>query len=367
MDFWCNEEEILLIDNLGKLTYPEISKLMVETGYDRSADAIRKKVRRMKNAEEILEKDDSKLDQLICTSKTKILNEYTDMLKEICKNTKPKKINIDKLASKPKAESIVLMLSDLHIGKVVKNHRSEVLFNTEIALKYLKNIKENIFKVISHARKGTNIDEIVVLLIGDIVDNEAIYDSQPHHIDSFVSEQVKNATKVLWEMIVDLSKIKGIKMTRVVTVRGNHGRTTFGHEDSNWDTIIYQNLEYICHISGLKNIHIDAQYAEYNIAEVKGHKILLRHNAPITADTPSAKAKLAGWVDIHGVDAICSGHFHHWAVNTWNDRPIFRNGSLSGSDDLAERIAANNKPAQLLFGVSKKRLPTFIYTLNFEV
>ena len=50
----------------------------------------------------------------------------------------------------------------------------------------------------------------------------------------------------------------------------------------------------------------------------------------------------AGWIDMHDVDAICSGHFHHWGVNTYNDRPIFRNGSLSGGSTGSPRRVATS-------------------------
>lgn len=373
MSKWTVEELKILHDNFN-LPKSKISKKLAESGYYRSSDAVRnKRGKLLVNGEvndDIIKPSDENIppQEIARSSKTNILNDYLGMLEKIKKHVGIPSVKIDTESQViSDKESIVLMLSDLHIGKEVKDHLGNIRYNTEIALERLENLTKQILDVTGHAKRSTSIDEFVILLIGDIVDNESVYDTQAHHIDSFVAEQVKNATQSLWQLITEVSRIKGIKKVRVACVRGNHGRTVIGHEDSNWDNVVYDNLEYICHISKkeVKNVSIHTQYAEYNIIEVKGRKILLRHNSPPHADTAGAKAKVAGWIDQHAVDAICSGHFHHWGVNTYNDRPLFRNGSLPGSDDLAERMAVKNKPAQMLFGVSKKRLPTFMYAINF--
>ena len=297
--------------------------------------------------------------------KSSELDEYVNILKQIKSTTKPtQKIKINLT---PDNESLVLMLSDLHIGKKVVNHKNICIFNTEIAVKYIKKITKNLLKVIHHIQKGSKIDEVVILLLGDIIDNDSIYDSQAHHIDSHIAEQVKTATRVLWELIVEIANIKGIKQVRVATVRGNHGRTTFGHEESNWDNVIYDNLVYINSLYPKKNnIIINTQYTEFNIINVRGHNILLRHHIPNSIDTPSSKAKVSGWSDIHDVDIICSGHWHHPKYWSYNDKPIFYNGSLVGGDDLSERMATQCRPSQVLFGITEKRVPTFIHILSFK-
>ena len=378
MSKWTVDELKILQDNFDS-PKSKIAKKLAENGFYRSADGVRNKRRQLIESGEVSRQGSSVPAEAteangestnspfpVSASKSNILNDYLDTLKEIKNEVGNPKGKIDaEFHTSSDKETAVLMISDTHIGKEVKDHRGRVIYNTEIAIERItEDLTKQIIDVTGHAKGSTTIDEFVILFLGDIVDNESIYDTQAHHIDSFVAEQVKNATKALWKLIVEISRIKGIKNVRVACVRGNHGRTSFGHEDSNWDNVVYDNLECIANISKMKNISVHTQYAEYNIIEVRGHKILLRHNAPPHADTAGAKAKVAGWIDQHGVDAICSGHFHHWGVNTYNDRPLFRNGSLPGSDDLAERMAVKNKPAQMLFGVSKKRLPTFMYAIS---
>ena len=364
---WSKEEYDLLIKN-HHLMAKDICQLLSDNGYERTLKAIRRTKARLRGKDEI----PSGVDYGITTklpdiTRSRNIEEYRNFLEDI-KNSveKSPKKKLPKIKTSKDKEALVLMLSDLHIGKQVIGHDGKVLYNIEIAIKNLKKIVERLRCVMEHAGKGTQIDEIVILMIGDLVESENVYPTQNFHIETFVSDQVKIATKILWEVIVEASEMKGIKKVTVVGARGNHGRILLGHESSNWDFVLHNNLSMLNEISGKSNIEISDTCGEFNIATVKGHRILIRHQAPVQADTPSAKSKFAGWVDIHKVDAICYGHWHHVGINIWNDRFIFRNGSLPGSDDLAERIAVRNKPAQMVFGVSKDRLPTFMYVLSFD-
>ena len=375
---FSDDEKELIKELLINETYLEISRQINERF---NTDMNDKSIDNQINKNRVLYGDTQKKKEIIteeiekafiitsANNRKKILNEYMEVLKEIkesvekeSKQKSPKK----KIESSSEKEALVLMLSDLHIGKKVLGYDGTVLYDTDIAIKYLREITNRLKNVMSHAGKGTQIDEIVILLIGDLVESENIFPTQNFHLDIHASEQVRIATKILWELIVELSEMKGIEKVSVIGARGNHGRTLLGHESTNWDNICHNNLYLLNEISDNDKIEISKTCEEYNIANIKGHKILIRHHAPVQADTPSAKSKFAGWIDIHNADAVCYGHWHHVGVNIWNDRYIFRNGSLPGSDDLAERIAVHNAPCQLCFGVSKKRLPTFIYPLTFE-
>jgi hypothetical protein len=85
----------------------------------------------------------------------------------------------------------------------------------------------------------------------------------------------------------------------------------------------------------------------------------------VQCDTANAKAKYGGWLDIHQYDFMCFGHFHHWGINTFNNRPIFRNGSLGGGDDYSEGFGSYDQPCQLIFGVTPDQVCTFIVPLKF--
>ena len=382
---WTADEIEVLIDNFNK-TKDEIGVLLSTKGFDRTVEAIKTKKRdlrrkgEMPTAKDVLELAEAVGEiELMDTEEAKaaptgyfpgvvkkdLYGEYRTMMMALIDEEKAKSPAGDPSPVTSDAESLVVVLSDLHVGKIVENCDGEEVFNTAIAVERIEQLGRSVQRVITHAKKTTGIDEIVVCLVGDILDGENIYKSHAFHTDSHIAYQVKNATKALWDLIVELASVEGIEKVRVATIRGNHGRAgEFGHEDSNLDNILYDNLEFASILHGDSKITVTTKYSAHHIVTVRGHRLLLRHEAPLTCDTSAARAKLAGWIDMHNADCIISGHYHHVQISTYADRYIIRNGSLVGPDSLSERMAVTSKPEQLIFGVTERRLPSFIYPVT---
>lgn len=250
-------------------------------------------------------------------------------------------------------ETAVLLLSDFHVGKLVDECDGTKAFNVEIAEDRILSLADKVLD----ATHGREQDELVILLTGDLVDGEGIYPGQEMHLEMHVCDQIRMVTKSLWTVTQQL--MGQFKNIRIVTTRGNHGRSGLSDE-ANWDNIIYQQLELLADMEADPDLKVRNSYGNFNTCEIKGWKTLIRHNAPAQADTPASIAKFAGWYSVHHWDLMAFGHWHHWGVMTWNGKPIFRNGSLSGGDDYSEQFGACDAPTQLLFGVTDERLPSFI-------
>ena len=263
--------------------------------------------------------------------------------------------------------SLVIHISDLHLGKLILDANGKALFNAEISEIQFDSLVAQIAVIVEKAEKsGDVIDEIILCLNGDLVDSETIYETQPFHIEKHILDQLRLATDLIWfKLIVSLHRIKPDITIRVIACRGNHGRT-FGAETSNWDNVIYLIIEICARASGMP-VDISTSIHEYNTFMVKGHKGLMRHRAPKQDSTPSAMQKYAGWLDMHKFDFMMSGHWHSWSIGGYNGRPIFRNGSLPGSDDLSESMALQNPPTQGAFLVNKDNCPYAIYPLDLTV
>lgn len=255
-------------------------------------------------------------------------------------------------------ESLCLLLSDLHIGRrIVDQSTRERIYDIQIGLERVRAIPD---KILSNLPKEPGkYDELVLLILGDIVDGEDIFPGHAQQIQQSAEGQTSETVRALWHTVLSLSKI--FPIVRIATAPGNHGR--FGA--SNWDNVVYRQLEILIDSSDRENISIKNRYEKFNIVNVKGHKGLLRHSAPAQADTAAARARLGGWNDIHNFDFLSFGHFHHWGIFTWNGKPIFRNGSLMGADDYAEELAVSDVPCQLIFGVTEETLPTMIIPIGF--
>lgn len=253
--------------------------------------------------------------------------------------------------------SLVLLLSDFHMGKKIVGLEQEVVFDSNICEKYIRKIPE---KVNKHVSGMGPFDELVVLLLGDMVDGETIYRGQAGNIDAHVAKQVETVVRSIWHILLEFSEM--FPLVRVVTVRGNHGRTE-GTVESNFDNIVYQTLSILAYHNKDERLSINNRYAEFNTVEVKGWKGIIRHEVPAQVSTASGKSKIAGWKDIHKCHFFAGGHFHNYGLFPYNNAPVFRNGSLCGGDDYSESWGSQDEPAQLLLGITPTHLPLFVAPL----
>jgi len=163
-------------------------------------------------------------------------------LKDIHSKAK-KKAQRTKVTSirKSEKESLCIQLSDLHVGKKVELN-GNITFDLEIAERRLSTLGERVIKLLGSGRMK-DFDEVVIMVNGDIVDGEGIYQTQAFHVDTFVANQCRVAAASIWEIVQTFLKCSTIKSVRLVTAPGNHGRVSYyNHEQSNWDNIVSMML-----------------------------------------------------------------------------------------------------------------------------
>lgn len=344
-------------------TYPSnkiAQVVLLDKGYARSLDAIKHRRKRLRldsrfNCPEDLPKlvSDIQPNPVKSVSVSGDLNWLEKQLQEIGhKKREEAELAIytpDEIHPK---QSLLLILSDIHLGKKITSPSNGVIYNTSIACERIKSIPDKIAHL-------TPVDEIVVVLVGDLMDGEGIYPGQATKLDSNIPEQVIQATGCIWKLLTTLQT--QTKQLRVVTTKGNHGKTGLSPE-ANFDTIIYKNLEYL---AGSQFPVINTSEA-YNTFQIHGQKFLIRHKAPVDASTPSNIKMFLGWKSIHNCDGVIYGHWHHWGVEEFNGLLLIRNGSLSGGDDYGESLGLYDPPTQLVISITPDKFPQFIYPITWS-
>lgn len=389
-----SDEELVVLENLRPVcSAQEIQKVLRALGYTRTLEGINKRARKDRwyysgelgepTWTEFNERQRSIiryiLDQrneieetsppAILSSKQKAkftlqrniqLSSLYEEMQDLRKNT-PRSGSIRSLHAVG-GISLVLLLSDFHIGKVIKDEDNIEVYNTDKGLQRIRQTPELILSTLDK-ETISRTEEIIILLIGDHVDGEGIYPGQEITLEKGVSEQVRLVTRVTWELIQSVREI--FPIVRIVTARGNHGRSGLSVE-ANFDNMYYQQLELLVDWTDDPQLSIKNRYAEFNTFTTQGWKGLIRHWAPVQADTSAAKSRLGGWKDIHGYHFMCYGHWHHWGVLTYNGCPIIRNGCLSGGDDYAEKLGCYDSPTQVLLGITQDNLPAFVAPLKYK-
>jgi len=263
-------------------------------------------------------------------------------------------------------ESYCILLSDLHIGSLIEDENNEVIYDTQIALEMIRAMAQKFYEIIHLVKKGTLIDEIVLILAGDLIENDVIYDNQTFEIDSHAGIQLRNTTRAIWELIVNLRATFKVPV-RVITVKGNHGRTG-AITKANFDSILYDFLVLLRDVHEDNGISIKTTDREYIKFEVKGWKGLVRHKLPAEDKSSASLKKFGGWYAQHGFDFCVGGHWHMWGIGNYGNRPIFRNGALSPGNEYAESLSlGDGEPTMLVWGATRKRIPTSVYPVNFGI
>lgn len=286
-------------------------------------------------------------------------------LKDSIKRATPYKVIKNK---KSKGDTLMIQFTDWHIGKEIKNEAGEIVFNEEIARLRINVLVNQCLNLLdNHISKGVPIKDVVIMFTGDILDGMGIFASQESQSEMAPPFQVILACEVIQEFVLALVQRK--LRVKMYGVKGNHGEIRENGKskdpNANWDLMLYLILEFWLKTM-LKNPLVTIEYSETDFMNfvVNGWKYHIRHIGPKQTETPSGKAKILGWAKTHGFDAIAYGHFHHWAVGDRSKVTVFRGGSLTGLDDLSEKMAEESSPAQLLWGCNEKRVMSFVYAVD---
>ncbi len=284
-------------------------------------------------------------------------NKIIEIIKEI-EATDPETQN--KEISKEK-EDLCLCLGDIHFGRETESYNLEIAEErTETLTQKIKLLIED---YISHNVHG--FENLNILLLGDLIDGELVYEQQLHDIECGVLDQIKKAEKAIAKLLKWGSQ--RFSNVYVHTVWGNHGtnekRTA---EETNWDNIFYYILKKS--LNQINNLFFDISKRRYNNLEIRGHRVHIRHgkDARDQSQTSAGQKTMANWQDLHNYDLMCLGHYHFLGVDNYNSKLILRNGALVTDDKLSERMGKKNRPRQWLFGVSDKRVPSFMYPVDLK-
>lgn len=368
MSSWTSEQLSFLQSSINLSSGERYRDYVARFGQTRSYDSIERQVRRLRaahKAEELIkealaEDPSDDLDNELDLDIEVFVAPEEQELKKALGRTAPQSVSSfrdrmefgefvdnliqESLQTKPiktkalnSGTSLCILLSDTHIGKMTENFDKEVFTNR------LLSIPEKIQKELT---LPSDLQEIVVLLAGDMLEGEGIYDTQAHHIEMPAIDQVQIAIDAFWKLINLLKETFNVRV-RVETCPGNHGRVSkTSAEKSNWDNIIYQTLGYLAIVAKDEKIVVNVNFDAFHTFQVQDKTGMLFHHGTKHLGTGSMQAKVAGWLFTKEFDFMCHGHWHEWAVNTQFGKLVMKNGSLPGDDDLSERMGCHNPPRQ---------------------
>jgi len=274
-------------------------------------------------------------------------------------------------------ENAVLLLSDIHCGKInkfldIETGKVEETYNEQIMIQKFNKLIESIYSIIKLLSYSYDIKKLYIFGLGDFVDNNLIFKGQRFFIEYGVGKQVLTLVKVLADFIEELLSL--FEEIEFVGVIGNHGRLTERKEaspvENSFDYLTYKILE--TYFRQEKRVKFDIPKTWFYVKSIENHKFLLHHGdciyswmgIPYYGITRQSKARQ---IEIpHNIE--CIGHFHQRMEIPVSSRSFcLVNGSFIDKDDFAWRkYGVLSKAEQYFFGVSKKRSRTWSFSLDLK-
>jgi transposase-like protein len=271
-------------------------------------------------------------------------------------------------------EEACLLISDCQVGQEMTLEETGGLgeYNSEIFERRAHNLLKSVRKITSIHRMAYDLPMLHIWFLGDIGENESIFEGQRNYIDSDVLTQLFRACDVFCEFIVSL--LADYPQVKIVGITGNHGRVGKKgefKEYANWDRICYHFIE--ARLRNEKRITFDIPKSWWRIAQVRGWKFLLTHGDDIRAwrgfpyygvDRADANYTLLLQSINESYEYFVCGHHHNRAEF---DRPkgekIVNGAWPGGSIFSLKKLNTASEPSQLFFGVHERKKITWRYKL----
>ena len=272
-----------------------------------------------------------------------------------------------------KEESVLLVISDVHIGKKTKS------YNPKVFVKRLNALKEKVFDITDIHRSVRKVSKLYIAFCGDIIDAESVYPAQAvEHISIPIIDQIFTVglpefSKFLLDCSAYFPEIE------CYCVRGNHGRQNAAKwtssKSTNWDFVFYKALQAsmstqdrIKWIIPTKDWKDTFKIYEEGFMMTHGDMIKRYYSSPFYGMTRQAERWSNAYRDRIKLTHFLYGHFHSLDAGMRHNRlRIYLNGSFVTDDPFAEEyIAVASVPEQLILGVHPTRGVTWRYAINLE-
>lgn len=296
-------------------------------------------------------KSDLKAHVKILLKENKILQDKNSYY-ELSKSVNPKPIKPVFKTSKGEATALTLW-SDIHCEEKITKQSTNRLneFNPDICRTRMTNLPVNTLKLINNHRNVVNIDNLVIALLGDMI-NGFIHDEYvstnymtPIEATLFIQELIEAGLTYL----IDNGKFKRII---VVCKVGNHSRTTdkvYGQTElvNSYEYFLYKYLEkkFAGQIEFLIEENYISYYDVYDYTLSFEHGHAFKYAGGIGGIYPALMRHLSKSYSIKRFDLACMGHWH----STIHLPNALINGCVCGYNDYARRKGFSFEPPKQQF------------------
>lgn len=267
---------------------------------------------------------------------------------------------------------LILHRTDDHFGEEITAPGGEVIYDSPTTELRVREYFEQAREFLAEQRLiGRDVDVAHLLLGGDIVTNESIYEGQAHDIDENLHQQIDRASEVYLQEIRKLSE--EVSTVQVVCQAGNHGelRAPNSSAAANADDILYMMLDKMVRESDVDNVTFvtsDSPYfTNFTVRDYNGH---LRHGHDASLEhigTSAGKQRWESWRGRHDFDVAFRGHYHMYKEEPIGDGiPVHMGGTPAPISDFEESRAINGAPKSAVHLATDTSPTEYTRKVHFE-
>lgn len=259
-----------------------------------------------------------------------------------------------------KSQTAVLLLSDLHVGARVDPDEVGGLgeYSYPIFRERMERMREAIRSIVAHHRMSHPVKNLVVAMLGDLIENVTIFAAQGELVDLDLMAQVLAVVGDIIELLIGL--LDTFETISVVSVTGNHGRIGRKGEHKrhiNWDYLISMVLAK--RFENEPRIRFEVPKAPFAIVNIEGYNWLFRHgdNIKSWAGIPwyGLERSTGKWIAMEARQArvlhyAASGHLHQLASIPYAGVEIIVNGSVVGTTTFSVEVIEGLARPMQFFG-----------------
>jgi len=267
----------------------------------------------------------------------------------------------DNFEAKLKGSSLIVTLSDTHVGAVVNNHPEiGVGYNYSILLERLGDYIDEIKSFVSLF----DVDNIRVYFVGDAIENANMRSDQSFHSEFDTSEQISKSIRALFDFLSEVEKLKPVKFGMV---NGNHDRLSGARNKKDKiynDSAAYVILDSLIFFQEQGLLHnvdiIDNRVAMHVFFdEVMSKKVVVTHGDHLK------KGDKFKQIQTDRADLGFSGHFHSFEIQQENEEQLWvQVSSIMGSNTYsAENNFTRTSPSQTLVVLNEDLEGPLVYNV----
>jgi len=284
--------------------------------------------------------------------------------------------DIDPLHSTP--QTALLLLSDVHIGQVVRPEEVDGLgeYNFNKFLERRDRLVKTVRSIVQHHRMSHPVDDLAIAWLGDMVEGDGIFPSQRLNLDKNLMEQVFDGAFEL--STIPLAMLDLVDRIQNYCVVGNHGRV--GRKGDNltyvsWDYVTYRTMQLkLAEFSD--RITWDIPESFFTTPTIAGHPWLFWHGDDLKSwnGLPwyGLQRAVGAWTSIFNTrqqtfENAAIGHFHQHAEIQQYAGNIIANGCWPGSNEYSLRLRSISRPMQTLLFLHPKYGVTARYNVLLDI